>query len=114
MTRSVLSGLSKKSTAPDLIASTAVAVAPWPEIMIDRQRLVERVQLAQHLHAVHAGHLDVEEHGVGPLALHGGEAVLAAGRAHELIILVLEDHLQRVANGGFVVDDEDATAYVNL
>ena len=34
ITRSVLSGLSKKSTAPDLMASTAVAVAPWPEIMM--------------------------------------------------------------------------------
>ena len=45
------------------------------------------MELAQHLHAVHAGHLDVEEHGVGPLALDGGEAVLSAGRADELIIL---------------------------
>ena len=73
-----------------------------------RKALVERVELAQDLHPVHAGHLDVEEHGIGPLLLHGGEAVLSAGRAEELIVLVLEDHLQRVADGGFVVDDEDA------
>ena len=74
----------------------------------DRQALVERVELAQDLHPVHAGHLDVEEHGIGPLLLHGGQAVLSAGRADELIVLVFEDHLQRVADRGFVVDDEDA------
>ena len=66
------------------------------------------MELAQHLHAVHAGHLDVEEHGVGPLALHRSQAILAADGADELIILVLEDHLQRVTNGGLVVNDEDA------
>ncbi len=36
----------------------------------DRQRFVERVQLAQDLDAVHARHLDVEQHEVGPIALH--------------------------------------------
>ena len=33
MTRSLLSGLSRKSIAPDLMASTAVLVVPWPEII---------------------------------------------------------------------------------
>ena len=74
----------------------------------DREALVECMELPQHLHPIHPGHLDVEEHGVRPLRLHGGESVLSAGGAEELIVLVLEDHLQRVADGGFVVDDEDA------
>jgi hypothetical protein len=33
ITRSLLSGLSRKSMAPERIASTAVAVVPWPEII---------------------------------------------------------------------------------
>ena len=108
MTRSLLSGLSRKSSAPERMASTAVAVVPCPEIIDDRQRLVERVQLAQHLEAVHPGHLDVEQHQVGTLALDGGDALLPGRRADELVVLVLEDHPQRVADRGLVVDDQNA------
>ena len=39
-------------------------------------------------------------------------AFLAAGGADELIVLVLEDHPQRVADGGLVVDDQDARLHV--
>ena len=72
------------------------------------QRLVEGVELPQHLHAVHARHLDVEQHEVGALALHRGEAFLAAGGADELVVLVFENHPQRFADGALVVDDQDA------
>ena len=40
------------------------------------------------------------------------DTVLAGGRADELVVLVLEDHLQRVADGGLVVDDQDAGFHV--
>ena len=36
------------------------------------------------------------------------DAFFAGGRQHHLVALVLEDHLQRVADRGLVVDDEDA------
>ena len=46
----------------------------------DRQRLVGAAQPAQHLEAVDAGHLDVEEHEVGRLALGDREAFRAGRR----------------------------------
>ena len=80
------------------MASTAVGGRAVPGNHDDGQRLVERVQLAQHLEAVHPGHLDVEQHEVGSLALNGGNALLPGRRADELVVLVLEDHPQRVAD----------------
>jgi hypothetical protein len=74
----------------------------------DGQRLVDGAQPAQHLHAVHARHLDVEQHQVRPFALRQLDAVLAVARPEELVVLVLEDHAQRVADRGFVVDHQDA------
>ena len=68
-TRSLANGFSMKSNAPFLVASTAVLIVPWPEIIDDRQRLVHRAQPVEHLEAVHARHLDVEQHEVGRLAL---------------------------------------------
>ena len=72
----------------------------------DRQPFVERAQLAQDLHAVHARHLDVEQHDVRPFAADDVERFLAAGGADELVVLVLEDHPQRIADRRFVVDDQ--------
>ena len=97
-----------KSNAPFLVASTAVLIVPWPETTIDRQRLVHRAQPLEHFDAVHAGHLDVEQHEVGRLALGEREALLAGRGADELVAFVLERHPQRVADGRFVVDDQDA------
>ena len=65
-------------------------------------------QPLEHLDAVHARHLDVEQHEVGRFALGEREPFLAGGGADELVAFVLERHPQRVADGGFVVDDEDA------
>ena len=44
----------------------------------------------------------------GRLALDQREAFLAGRGADELVALVLEHHPQRVADGRFVVDDQDA------
>ena len=63
-----------------LVASTAVLIVPWPEIDHDRQRLVHRAQPLEHLEAVHARHLDVEQHEVGRLALGQREPFLARSR----------------------------------
>ena len=74
----------------------------------DRRGLDEVAQLLQHLEAVHAGHLDVEEDQVGRFALDQRDALFAGRRLHDFVAFVLEDHLQRVADRGFVVDDQDA------
>ena len=74
----------------------------------DRRDLDEVPQLLQHFEAVHARHLDVEEHQVGRLALDQLDAFLAGRRQHHVVAVVLERHLQRVANRRLVVDDQDA------
>ena len=97
-----------KSNAPSLVASTAVDTVPCPEITTIGVDLDDMPEPLQHLDAVHAGHLDVEEHQVGRLALGLRDAVLAGGRGQHLVALVLEDHLQRIADRGFVVDDQQS------
>ena len=74
----------------------------------DRRHLDDMTQPLQHLEAVHARHLDVEEHQVRRFALGLRNALFAGRRRQDVVALVLEDHLQRVADRGFVVDDEDA------
>ena len=74
----------------------------------DRQRLVHRAEALEHLEAVHARHLHVEQDEIGRLALGQRQAFLAGGRADELVAFVFERHAQRVANGGLVVDHQDA------
>ena len=97
-----------KSNAPSLVASTAVLIVPWPEITTTGSASFMRAQPIQHVEAVHAGHLDVEEHEVGRLALGERQALLAGGGADEVVPFVFERHPQRVADGRFVVDDQDA------
>ena len=65
-------------------------------------------QLLQHLEAVHARHLDVEKHQVGRFALDQLDAFLAGRRQHHVVAVVFERHLQRLADRGVVVDDQDA------
>ena len=54
----------------------------------DGKRLVEGVELAQHLETVHARHLDVEQHEIRPLPLNRRDAFLSCCRADELVVLV--------------------------
>ena len=107
-TRSLANGFSMKSNAPFLVASTAVLIVPWPEMMTTGSASFIVAQPLEHLDAVHAGHLDVEQHQVRRLALGQREPLLAGRRAEELVAFVLERHPQRVADRRFVVDDQDA------
>jgi hypothetical protein len=74
----------------------------------DRQRLVHVPQPLEHLDAVHAGHLDVQQHEVRRFTLGQREPLLTGGGAEELVAFVLERHAERVADGGLVIDDQDA------
>jgi hypothetical protein len=58
----------------------------------DRERLVHRVELPQHLEAVHPRHLDVEQHEIGPFALDCRDALLAGRGTDELVVLVFKNH----------------------
>ena len=73
-----------------------------------RKSFVHRPETVEHLEAVHARHLHVEQHEVRRFAFREREAFLAGGRADEIVAFVLEHHAQRVANGDFVIDDQDA------
>ena len=53
-------------------------------------------------------HLDVEEHEVGRLAARRSSARPRRSQRAALVTLVLEDHLQRRADGVLVVDDQHA------
>jgi hypothetical protein len=73
----------------------------------DRERLVGAAQPAQHLETVEPGHLDVEKHEVGRVALGHREPFLPRSGEQHLVPVVLEDHPHRVADGWLVIDDED-------
>jgi hypothetical protein len=73
-----------------------------------RQRIVHGAQSIEDLEPVHAGHLHIEQHQVRPLALREREPFLARRGADELVPFVFEGHLQRIANGGLVVNDQNA------
>jgi len=74
----------------------------------DRQRLVHGVQPSQNVHPVHARHLHVEEDQIEVIPLDEREPFLPGRRAHKIVAFVLQRHTQRVANGGFIVDHQDA------
>ena len=107
MTRSLLSGLSR--SRPHRNGSLRQRW-PWSHARNhdDGKRLVEGVELAQHLETVHARHLDVEQHEIRPLPLNRRDAFLSCCRADELVVLVLEDHPQRVADRALVVNHQNA------
>ena len=65
-------------------------------------------ELLQDLEPVHAGHLDVEEDEVWRFTLDELDAFVAGGGLQHLVAFVFENHPQRVADGGLVVDDQDA------
>ena len=74
----------------------------------NRRRSLARDDPVQGLEAVHPGHLDVEQHGRGRGAVEIGKRRAAVSHRRHLVALVLEDHAEGVADGGFVVDDQDS------
>ncbi len=64
----------------------------------------------QELEAVHLGHLDVEHDGVGGALGYFGEGLGAVARLLHPVAFVLQDHVQAVADCGFVVDHQHGGA----
>ena len=60
-----------------------------------------------HRDAVHVGHLDVEQHAIGPLAIEGHECVGAAAREHHEVALTLQRRARHGPADLVVIDDED-------
>ena len=101
-----------KSNAPRRVACIASVIVPWPEIITTGSVSSTLADLGEHFEAVHARHLDVEQHDVGRFAPDLRDAVRAGRGADELVVLVFEDHPQRVADRRLVVDDQDAGFHV--
>ena len=68
--------------------------------------------LAQHLHAVHAGEHEVEEDEVDLLPLQDRQPLLAGGGGERRVPLLADEHGQDVLENLFVVDDQDVHAVV--
>ncbi|MHC2840336.1 hypothetical protein ACVINU_003270 [Bradyrhizobium diazoefficiens] len=69
-----------------------------------------RHDLAQERHAVHARHLDVEDHDVGDLVLEAARGCERVGRGpHHLDVrIVIEDRLKDLAHRRRIVHDQHA------
>ena len=74
----------------------------------DRQDFVEISDPPQRLEPVHARHLDVEKHEVWGLSLDERDPFLPGWCQQTLVPVVLEDHPERLPDGQFIVDDENA------
>ena len=105
------SGFSRKSNAPRWVASTAVAMVPWPEIMTIWARASRSRSRLKRLEPVEPRHLHVEEDEVRA-ELRVDADRLSAGRGDANVqVLVLEDLLERLANARLVVDDENPVTH---
>ena len=78
-TRSGWNGLTTKSFAPDLIASSTLVSWPRAEHMTTRGARVERRGSPERGQAVLLGHGDVERHDVGLQVLVAGDGLVAVG-----------------------------------
>jgi hypothetical protein len=74
----------------------------------DWDGLIDLADLREGFEPVHARHLDVEDDHVRCVALDRGNAFRTGGRSDEFVVFVFEDHPQRVADSGLVVDDQNA------
>jgi hypothetical protein len=62
----------------------------------------------QHLHAVHAGHLQVQQHDMDFFTGQDGQPLFAVGGPENGAAHAGEDALGSVADAGFIVDDQDS------
>jgi hypothetical protein len=62
----------------------------------------------EELQAVHLGHLDIEDHRVRRALRHPGEGLVPSSRLLHPVSLVLQDHVEAVADRCLVVHYQDS------
>ena len=101
-------GFSRKSNAPMRVASTAVSMLAWPDIITTG--MFSCPALAHSLskgHPIAIGHPDVQQYQrraglVAQLARHFG-----VFRQRHGVAFVLKDFRQQLANADFIIDDQN-------
>ena len=103
------SGFSRKSKAPSLVALTAASMLPWPEIITTTGRSANGhlLDARQHLHAVHAGQPDIEQHQLEAAAGQRVQAGFAALHGRGGVAFVFEHAAQRLADARLVVHHQN-------
>ena len=74
----------------------------------DRQFGLALLDLRQQLEAALAGQGQVEQHQIEALLLENAQALFAVDGHSDRVALEREQHFERLADGGLVVDDQDA------
>ena len=76
----------------------------------DRHVVAPLAHQLQRFQAVHLGHPDVEQDGVGRTVADDAQRLDPGRRLLRAVALELEDHAQALADRGLVVDDQDGCA----
>ena len=112
--RSGLTGLTTKSTAPARIAVMAASMRPWAVCTMAGGLRGKGAHGREDRQAVHARHDEVEQD-KGDIAravgLERGERLLAAIGAGDVIAEPLDGLFENTTLGGVVVDDQDALGH---
>ena len=95
----------------DLEADDAVDLVALGRQDDHRRRHALAAQDAEHLDAAHAGQHHVEEDEVEPLAAGGLERRLAIGGGGDLVALAGQVEGERLAQGGIVLDQQQAPSH---
>jgi hypothetical protein len=72
---------------------------------------VDAMDVFLQLHAVHAGHLDVEQRHVDALVLQRPQRFGRVAHGADLVPVLAEPVQERIAHGELVVDDENASGW---
>ena len=89
------------------IALTAVSSTPRAVTMMTMISSSRLLDLLQHLQAVDAGQLDIEQHQVGGLLPDQPQGILPGAGGKDLVSLLLQVLLQGPADQMLVIDHQD-------
>ena len=103
-----------KSSAPLLMALTAMEMSPLPGDHEDRRRIILAMKFLQDIEAGFAGDMHVEQDAGRRPGSRNRQQCGAVGETDDLIAARRQHHGKRVANGGVVIDYKNLPAGVGF